>query len=138
MTAQQYLERASLCEYFIRSNEREIEKLIVQATGLSGKGFDERVQSSKRNVSLDNILDKIAQLRKKIEQETEDYYTFKIEAWDIINAVENEDEKLVLRMRYIEGMKFKDISKEMHRAERGVYNIHKRALENIVIPESVQ
>lgn len=138
MTAQQYLDRVSMFELFIKSNQREIEKLNVQATGLSGKGFDERIQSSKRTPFLDSILDRIALLREKIEKDTENYYSSKIEAWDAINSVKNEDERLVLRMRYIEGMKFKDISKEMHRSERGIYNIHKRALENIEIPESVQ
>lgn len=138
MTAQQYLDRVSMFELFIKSNQREIEKLNVQATGLSGKGFDERIQSSKRTSILDSILDRIALLREKIEKDTENYYSSKIEAWDAINSVKNEDERLVLRMRYIEGMKFKDISKEMHRSERGIYNIHKRALEKIEIPESVQ
>lgn len=138
MTAQEYLNQIKLYEEFIASNERQIEKLNNEAIGLLGKDFGERVQSSKSNNRLDSILMEIKELITKIEIETEEYYTKKNEIWDVIKKVKNNEQRLVLRLRYIEGLKYKDISEKMHRAERGIYNIHEKALENVVVPESLQ
>ncbi len=138
MTAQQYLNQARRLNNFIESDKRELERLWSQATGLSGADFSERVQGTPTENGIDGIVEKITELKRKINAELERCITLKNEIWDTINAVSNDDERLLLRLRYIEFMKWTDISFEMRYSERRIYEIHGQALKNIIIPERVQ
>lgn len=138
MTAQQYLSQARRLNAFIESDKRELERLWSQATGLSGADFSERVQGTPTDTGIDGIIEKITELKNKINNELENCIALKNEIWDTINTVENNDEKLVLRLRYIEFMKWTDISLKMRYSERRIYKIHGQALKNVSIPERVQ
>lgn len=138
MTAQQYLNQARRLNNFIESDKRELERLWSQATGLSGADFSERVQGTPTDNGIDGIVEKITELKRKINAELEHCITLKNEIWDTINAVSNDDERLLLRLRYIEFMKWTDISLEMRYSERRIFKIHGQALKNVIIPERVQ
>lgn len=137
MTSQEYLERAKNIDLLIASDKRELEKLRSQAAGLSGKDFSERVQSSANNSSIDNIIDKIIELKNKINKDLKECIALKNEIFDVIKAVKNNDERIVLQLRYIEFMKWTEISVEMKYSLRGIHELHGRALKNVVIPESL-
>ncbi|MBQ7296427.1 MAG: DUF1492 domain-containing protein [Clostridia bacterium] len=136
MTAQQYLSQARRLNAFIESDKRELERLWSQATGLSGADFSERVQGTPTDTGIDGIIEKITELKNKINAELERCIALKNEIWDTINAVSNDDERLVLRLRYIEFMKFEKISVQMNYTERRVKQIHRQALNKIEIPQT--
>lgn len=138
MTAQQYLNQARRLNDFIESDKRELERLWSQATGLSGADFFERVQGTPTDNGIDGIVEKIIELKHKINNELEQCIALKNEIWDTINTVKNDEERLLLRLRYIEFMRWTDISIKMRYSERRTYKIHGQALKNVVIPESVQ
>ena len=50
-----------------------------------------------------------------------------------INKLENEDERDVLFYRYIKGMEWWEIARDMDYSERWIYELHGRALENLDI-----
>ena len=134
MTAQQYLNQARRLNNFIESDKRELERLWSQATGLSGADFSERVQGTPTENGIDGIVEKITELKRKINAELEHCIALKNDIWDAINTVENNDEKLVLRLRYIEFMKWEFISEQMGYSVKQVTRIHGQALKNVVIP----
>lgn len=138
MTTQQYLNQARRLNDFIESDKRELERLYNQAAGLSGINLSERVQGSAVNGSVDGIIDKINELKCKINEELKNCIALKNEIWDVINAVINDDERLLLRLRYIEFMRWTDISLKMRYSERRTYEIHEQALKNVIIPGSMQ
>lgn len=137
MTAQEYLERAKRIDLIIASDEREIEKLESQAAGLSGKDFSERVQTSPSNSRIGDIIDKIIKYRNKVIEDRDKWIALKEEIFDVIKAVENNDERIVLQLRYIEYMTWSEISCRMNYSLRGIHELHGRALKNIVIPKSL-
>lgn len=46
----------------------------------------------------------------------------------VVDLVRDPDERALLRLRYLSGMKWEEVARAMHYTERQVYRIHRRAL----------
>ena len=57
------------------------------------------------------------------------------EVFNQIESMENEDEKEILTLRYIDNMKWEGIASHMHMARSWVFCLHEQALTNFVLPE---
>lgn len=55
-----------------------------------------------------------------------------------IKKLENEDERDVLFYRYIKGMEWWEIARDMDYSESWIYELHGRALKNLEIPKRVE
>ena len=52
-----------------------------------------------------------------------------------INKVENPDERLLLRCKYLNFKTWGEICAEMNYSLRTIHRIHQSALDNVVVPE---
>lgn len=135
--AKQYLRQAYRLNELIECNKQELYELKELATNLSGVDYSkDRVQMSHSGESnYSKIVEKIVELENSIESDIEKLILLKLEIRTVINQVEDNEEKLLLKHRYLNFATWGDICEFMHISERTAHRIHNTALHNIVIPE---
>ena len=96
----------------------------------------DRVQTSPSgDAPFVNQVMKIIQLEEEINADIERMLNLKKIIRDSINQVEDANEKLLLRCRYLNFMTWDEICFEMKYSIRTVHRIHQAALDNFVVPE---
>lgn len=137
MTAKEYFGQVWNIGKLIESDQRKIAELESQMQRIKSGDFAEKVQSSKTNKDiLDTLIDKKNELIGKMLEEMNTLTDLQLQMFEVINSVPENNYKLVLRLRYIECMKWGEIGKAMNYTERRVKQLHGKALEAVVIPQS--
>lgn len=134
MTAKEYLNQAFRLNEFIKSHLKELEQLNSIATSVTFD-LDEYVSSGSVKDKVGETVTKIVALQDKINEEIDRLIDLKSEIHTVIEQVEDEDERLLLRMRYIEYMRWEDIASQMHFSLRNATRLHAVALEHVKIPQ---
>lgn len=120
-------------EKIINAKRELLERLEHEAV-YKAQGYGERVQSSGSVVDrmAENAC-KIADLKYDIGISIDRLINLRLEAIRAIDLMEDENEKQILYMRYLEYMKWNDISETLGRSADWVFKCHGRALKNIKI-----
>lgn len=84
---------------------------------------------------ISNIIAKIVDLEKQINDEIDHFVDLKKEIHDVIEAVKSPDQRLVLRCRYIEFLTWEKTAEIMNYSIKQIHRIHSAALQNVVIPK---
>lgn len=96
----------------------DFSKVRVKTSSPDGARFEEMMFKLEEKRRL--LVDKIIQLEEK-QKEIE----------RMIDTLENPNERVVMRYRYIIGLKFEDIAKEMDYSVERIYYIHREALNKL-------
>ncbi|MCD8195879.1 MAG: flagellar biosynthesis protein FliA [Lachnospiraceae bacterium] len=136
MTAKEYLRQAHNLDSLINSHIREKEELQQMAYSISSPSLGERVQTS-RNTDAPYVrtLEKIMLLEDKITAEIDNLVDLKTEVLSAINAMDDYEERLLLKYRYFGGCTWEEVGARLHVSNRTVHRIHSSALQNFVVPE---
>lgn len=70
----------------------------------------------------------------KIKTEIDKLISLKDQMREVIDAVQNTDEQMVLRYRYIHNMTWEQIGDELKADESTVRRWHRRALASVIVP----
>lgn len=135
MNVKQYLKQAYRLNDLINSDLKELSNLRSLSTSISAGVSQERVQSTKSNDKICNIVAKIVDLDNQLSAEIDQFVDLKKDIRGKITAIESPDERLVLQDRYLNFMTWERIAEAMSFTTQWVYEIHKRALnsfENIL------
>lgn len=136
MTARDYLFQAHRLDAMINADIKEIEKLRELSTSISTSQKGERVQTSKKCVApYVEIIEKIVDMEREVNDEIDLLVDLKREIRQAINTVKNDDERMVLYLKYLHNYTTPDIADEMYASDRTVRRWHQNGLEHIVIPE---
>lgn len=138
MTAKEYLNQAYRLNELIDSDLAELNDLRRLSTSISGANCDtERVQGGNLPGSrIENIISKIIDLEEEINAEIDKFVDLKAEIRRAISAIENRNEQLLLRLRYIEFLQWSEIQERMGFDDvRRVHQIHNNALKNFSVPD---
>lgn len=137
MTAKEYLGQACRLDQRIKVNILELERLRELATRISSPSFGEKV-SGLNNVepSFVGRLSDIIDMEQQIKGEIEKLVALKKEIREVIGQVDNPDELMVLRYRYIHNYTWRQISDELIVDQRTVRRWHADALIRIKIPST--
>ena len=132
MTAKEYLNQAYRLNELIESNLKELEQLEALATHItSGDTSKDRVQGGlETHDMLGDTMAKIVDLKKKINAEIDKYIDLKKEIRVKIMLVHNDTEKLILKYRYIDFLKWEQIAVQLNFSFQWVHVLHKRALRS--------
>lgn len=137
MTAKEYLSQAYRLDQRINSNIEEISRLREMATSISSPSWGEKVQSTRNtDAPFVRCLEKIMDLESVINEEIDALVELKKEIRTVIEAVQNTDERLVLRYRYIHNCTWEQIGNELNADARTVRRWHGEALQNVKLPEN--
>ena len=77
------------------------------------------------------ILAKIVDLEKEIDADVDRLIFIRDNIKAIIEAVEDDRERLLLQYRYLDGRTFEEIAVQMHYSWRQTHRLHRRALTNL-------
>jgi DNA-directed RNA polymerase specialized sigma subunit len=79
----------------------------------------------------ENIIAKIVDLEKEIDADIDRLVAIRDGIKTIIEAVEDDRERLLLQYRYLDGKTFEKIAVEMNYSWRQIHRLHSRALTNL-------
>lgn len=136
MTVKEYLHQAYRLDQKINSDLEEVSALREMASSVSSPQLTERVQTSRKgDAPFVRCLEKIMELEEKINREIDLLVELKKEIRSVISTVEDTDERLVLRYRYVHNYTWEQIGNELHADSRTVRRWHGKALLHVTLPE---
>lgn len=132
MRAKEFLRQAFCLDRRIRSDLDEIRELRELAESVSSPQLGEKVQTSPSNIApFARSIEKIVDLQSKISSEVDRLVDLKTEIRNVIESVPDDDQKMLLRYRYIHFHTWEEISAEMNYGLRWTYILHGRALDSV-------
>ena len=137
LTPKQYLSQAYHLNELIDTDIAELDQLKATIDGLSSIRFDrENVQTSGFPASpIERTITKIESMKEKINREIDDFIDLKEQIRDSINQLQNTDERLILRLKYVLFKEWLEIQTTLSREESQVYSLHQKALNHFKVPE---
>lgn len=137
MTVKEYFYQAYRLDQRINSNLEEVTALREMSSSVSSPLLTERVQTSrKRDAPFVRCIEKIIDLEEKINKEIDLLVELKKEIRGVISTVEDTDERLVLKYRYIHNYTWEQFGNELHADSRTVRRWHGSALQHVRLPEN--
>lgn len=137
MTVKEYLSQGYRLEQRIRLVREEISNLQELAGSVSSPGFEEHYNAT-RNTEAPFIrtIYKIMELEDRQNSLLNQLLEFKQEMCEVIDSVDDLNERMVLYYRYIGNESWQDIGKRLFVDERTVRRWHNKALSHVVLPEN--
>ena len=124
MTAKEYLKQAYLLDKQIQVEVKELEQL-------------REMRGTNRNLEAPFIktIEKIWDYEQRIDAQINRLIDLRSEINAAIESMENPEERLLLKYRYLKNESWEDISYDLNVSYRTVHRIHASALNNFVVPE---
>lgn len=137
MTTKEYLRQAYLLDKRIDSNIKEAAQLRQMAASVGSPGFEEHYNPNRpTEASFVRSPEREWELEQTINAEIDRLVNLKAQIRTAIEQVENADERMILRYRYIHNWTWERIGDALHVDERTVCRWHGRALQHITLPEN--
>ncbi len=132
MTKKEYLEQLGYIDRKIKYDLMELEELRGRATSISSPVFGERVQTSRNTEPpFVRVLEFIRAKEEKLNRELAELEEKREEVKAVIEALPNQDERMVLLYRYVLFYKMEDIALEMHMSLSSVKRWHQSGIRNL-------
>ena len=136
MTSREYLCQAYRLDQKIDSNIREVSYLRKMMGSISSPVLGDKVQTSRpAEAPFVRSVEKIMALEEKINSEIDLLVSLKEQMRDVIAAVPDTDERMVLRYRYIHNLTWEQIGNELNADKSTIRRWHGSALTHVVLPE---
>ena len=132
MTGKEYLSQAHRLIETIESYKEEIQSL---SDIVSNSGIGERVQTSPAGDNIPKTVERIKDYKKKLENTLNSLVVLHDEINGVIEQVSDSDEKLLLRLKYINRKSWQEIADKMGYSERHVNRLHEKALLSVELLE---
>ena len=135
MTAKEYLNQAREIDALIHSKLRELDYWRDLSRRISGSHFEEQHNPNRpSDAPFARCICKIDELERDISHMVDEYVDLQKSVSQAIDCVENNQEKLLLRYRYIDGRTWQKIAELLDVSLRTVHRIHGSALQHFPIP----
>ena len=134
MTAKEYLKRGLFLNKHIEAKIEQVAMLNAMAIKTTPTLSDMPSSGNHDNSKMENTILKIISLQDEINDEIDRLVDTKKEVMNVIENVEESEERLVLTLRYLNFLPWEQVAQRMGCSERNVHNLHGRALEHVVVP----
>ena len=137
MTAKEYLSQGYRLEQRIKLAKMEIEDLEALIGSPGSPGFEEHFNAT-RNTEAPFVktIYKIMEYQDELNKKLNKLIKLKEEIKQVIDAVEDNDERAVLQYRYLKNYSWARIGDLLVADERTVRRWHNKALAHVVIPDN--
>ena len=136
MTSKEFLNQAYRLNEMINSDLEELESLRDLSKSVSTPMLGEKVCTSRNaDPPFVKYVCKIVDLEQQVQQEVDRLVKIKTDIREAINQMENVDEKLLLRYRYINFLNWEEICVNLNVSMRTVHRIHSSSLRNLKLPK---
>ena len=136
MTPKEYLKQGYRLDKRIDSMLLEVEELKSMLYSIPSPQYGERVQTTRNTDSpfLRKLI-KVEEFEEKVNEQIDRCVALKEQMGQAISTVQNADEEMVLRYRYIHGKTWEQIAEELYADVRTIYRWHSLALKKMRLPE---
>lgn len=135
MTAKEYLKQAYRLDQRINSGLAELARLREMAASIGSPNFEERYDPNcPAEAPFVKALGKVWEMQERINAEVDKLVNLKEQIREAIDQVENPDEQMVLRYRYIHNYTWEQIGDELFADESTIRRWHGRALQHVTVP----
>ena len=136
MTTREYLRQAYRLDHKINSDIEEVAHLRAMASSISSPLLGDKVQTSRSgDAPFAKSIEKIHRMEEQINHEIDTLVDLKQQMRDVIDAVSDTDERMVLRYRYIHNLTWEQIGIEMNADARTIRRWHSGALLHVELPD---
>ena len=137
MKTKEYLRQAYRLNQIINSEIEEVAMVREMACSITSPVLGEKVQiSHSGDPPFMRSMEKILMLEENINREIGELVDLKSQMRDVIAAVPDTDERMVLRYRYIHNMTWEQIGSELNADKSTVRRWHGNALAHVVLPDN--
>lgn len=137
-TAKKYLSQAFGLNQRIESKLGQIEELHDLATKATVTYSDMPKNPNRGHSRMEDCICKIIDLESEINQDMIQLVELKKDIIGRIKAVESTELQTVLELRYLSYMRWEEIAIELGYGIDNVFRLHRNALDEIKIPETIQ
>ena len=113
--------------------KEQLKSLVALNAAISEAG--EEIQAIQKEINTYGYDEKYSSALNELKQKTIYHRYLKVKncinLYDKIEALEDEQEKRLLKYRYLRGWRWEAIADKMGYSLRQTFNIHKKALQNI-------
>lgn len=135
MTAKEYLNQARHLDALIHCRLREIDYWRDLSSSVSGSGFEEHHNPNRpTDAPFVRCLEKIDEIQHSVEEKVAYLICLKEEINKAIDKLDNRDEQLLLRYRYMDNCTWEEIAAMLNVSIRSVHRIHGMALQHFSVP----
>ncbi len=138
IAAKKYLSQAFGLNQRIESKLGQIEELHELATKATVTYSDMPKSPNKDGSRMEDAIIKIIDLESEINQDMIQLVELKKGIIDRIKAVESTELQTVLELRYLSYIRWEEIAIELGYGIDNVFRLHRNALDEIKIPETIQ
>ena len=131
MTAKEYLSQVQRLDQMIDIKLEEASSLRSLASRVTSAFGEERVQTSKKQSPMEDIIVKLMDLENEVNNDIDRLIALKKEVIKNINKIDNCNLRLILTMRYINNRDWEEIADNMLYDVRTIYRFHKQGLKEI-------
>ena len=136
MTAKEYLNQARHLDALINCRLREIDYWRDLSSGISGSNFHPHYNPNKpTEAPFVRCIEKIDAIQRDVEEKVAQLIALREQINSRIDRLENHEEQLVLRYRYMDNFTWEEIERMMNVSERTVFRIHGNALAKFSVPD---
>ena len=118
--------------------QQEAKKYLSQAFGLTAAYSDMPKSPNRDGSRMEDTVCRIIDLESEINQDMLWLVELKKGIVRRIKAVENTELQMVLELRYLSYMRWEEIAIELGYGIDNVFRLHRKALAEIEIPETIQ
>ena len=136
MTANEYLSQVYNLKRKIKYDLSRLEELRELSCSISAPAYD-RVPSGTRNTEAPFVkaLERIWDKEDEINRELDELERKQKEIQSVIERLTDVDERYVLLYRYMQGMKWDEISLEMHASMSTIKRWFSSGIKKIIVPK---
>ena len=136
MTAKEYLSQARRLKAIIHSRRRELEYWKQMEGAVSGSLFEAHYNPNRANEApFVRCVTKIDDVERGLADLIEELACLVKDIEDRLDTLDDREEHLLLRYRYLEGYSWEKISVLMSVSLRTVHRIHASALQKFPAPD---
>ncbi len=136
MTAKEYLSQAKRLDEAINCRLRELDYWRNLSRTVSGGGFEEHHNPNRpTEAPFVRCFEKIDEMQRDVNDRIDELVDLRKAVNAAIDAMENSEERLLLRCRYLDSLSWEDICRIMNVSLRTAHRIHGTALQNFPVPD---
>ena len=131
MTAKEYLNQLIAMDNAINRKQQRLATLRDVAMNTTPNYADEAVQCTREKNPLENIMSKIVDLDREIDEDIDALVDFKAEVWEKLDKIADERYKRILWLRYADRKTWRYIALELNFTIRYIHKMHLKALAEL-------
>ena len=136
MTAKEYLNQAYRLDQRINSKIEQVASLNDLATKCTSTLTGMPRNPNRASSTMADAVGKIIDLQNEINRDIDRLVDLKREIVTVIKSIENPEYQTLLEKRYLCFLTWEKIAVDMGYDLRWLYRVHKRALDEIHVPDS--